>query len=271
MTRLAVIGNPVAHSRSPDIHGAFALQAGLDVRYVKILAPLEGFAETVTSFVRDGGYGFNVTVPFKHDAFTMCDEVSDIARQSKTVNTVTVMEDARLRGDNTDGFGLIRDIEHNQGWKIGGKRILLLGAGGAISGVLPDLIQVRPASIHIFNRTHEKAERLQALHGGVVQAKRYEELEAAYDIIVSGTSAGLSGEQVALPPSVIGGRSRCYDMIYGADATPFNRWAMEQGCTECSDGLGMLIEQASAAFDIWFKFKPDTRPVIRALRAALSQ
>ena len=269
MSRLAVIGNPVAHSRSPDIHGAFALQAGVNIRYVKILAPLDGFAESVGAFVGDGGHGFNVTVPFKHEAFELCDETSAIARQSETVNTVTILDSKRLKGDNTDGVGLVRDLTGNLGWRISGRRILLVGAGGAVGGILPDLIGAGPASIHIFNRTHARAEALATRFGEPVQAFQYEELGAAYDVVISGTSAGLSGERVALPASVVGARTRCYDMIYSGDITPFNQWAMSLGCAECSDGLGMLVEQAAAAFDIWFDFKPETRLVIRALRAAL--
>ena len=258
----------MAHSRSPDIHAAFALQAGLDIRYVKILAPLDGFAETVATFARDGGFGFNVTVPFKHTAFELCQQVSETARHSETVNTITITEGGMI-GDNTDGIGLLRDLQRNLGWRISGKRVLVIGAGGAVSAVLPDLLGAEPALVHIFNRTHERAEALQARHSGKIDARRYEALDTAYDLILSGTSAGLSGEQVALPESIVGARTRCYDMIYSAGETPFNRWAKQAGCQETSDGLGMLVEQAAAAFDIWFDFKADTRVVIRALRSAL--
>lgn len=269
MTRLAVIGNPVAHSRSPEIHAAFAIQAGIDVRYVRILAPLDGFRLAVESFVRDGGVGFNVTVPFKHEAYELCDEVSEAARLSETVNTVSVKEGSGLKGDNTDGVGLVRDIRSNLGWKIADKRILVLGAGGAVSGVLPAMLAEGPAAIDIYNRTQERAVSLAAKFGSRVRALDEDSLENAYDLIISGTSAGLSGEEISLPTEVVGRHTRCYDMIYDSDATAFNRWAELAGCNETSDGLGMLVEQAAFAFDIWFDFKPNTREVIRALRAAL--
>lgn len=269
MTRLAVIGNPVAHSRSPDIHAAFALQAGLDIRYVKILAPTDGFAESVSAFVSDGGRGFNVTLPFKHEAFVLCDNVTEDARQSETVNTVTVREDGRLDGANTDGAGLVSDLRTNLGWRIGGRRVLVVGAGGAASAVMPALLAEGPAGVDIYNRTHARAEALAARHGAPVSALQYEMLQTAYDLVISCTSAGLSGEQLTLPASIIGTRTRCYDMIYAADPTPFNRWASEQGAAECADGLGMLVEQAALAFRIWFDFRPETRNVIRALRSTL--
>lgn len=269
MTRLAVIGNPVAHSRSPEIHAAFALQAGIDVRYVRILAPLDGFRLAVESFVRDGGVGFNVTVPFKHEAYELCEEVSEAARISETVNTVSVKEGNVLSGDNTDGAGLVRDIRSNLGWKIAGKRILVLGAGGAVSGVLPTLLAEGPTAIDIYNRTHDKAVALASRFDSRVRALDRHSLENAYDLIISGTSAGLSEDKIDLPAQIVGKNTRCYDMIYGADATAFNRWAKLAGAGEMSDGLGMLVEQAAFAFQIWFDFKPDTREVIRALRAAL--
>ena len=269
MTRLAVIGNPVAHSRSPDIHAAFALQAGLDIRYVKILAPLDRFRETVENFVAEGGRGFNVTVPFKREAYVMCDEVAEAARLSEAVNTVSVGEGGRLSGYSTDGGGLIKDLRSNLGWKLAGKRILILGAGGAVSAVLPSLIAEQPATIDVFNRTHSRATELAARHGSIVSAIEYNQLGSAYDIIISGTSAGLSGNRVELPQFIIGKRTRCYDMIYSGATTTFNQWAMSAGCDECSDGLGMLVEQAALAFDIWFGFMPDTRIVVRSLRAAL--
>lgn len=269
MIWLAVIGNPVAHSRSPEIHAAFALQAGVDLRYVKILAPLEGFRAAVDAFVKDGGRGFNVTVPFKHEAFSLCDETTPAARQSETVNTVSVLGGTRLSGDSTDGAGLVRDLRVNLGWRLSGKRILILGAGGAVSAVLPAIIAAMPVGVDICNRTRDRAEALAARHGDPVRAVDSDSLESAYDIIVSGTSAGLSGERIALPSRIIGGRTRCYDMIYSAGVTPFNQWAMKSGCEECCDGLGMLVEQAALAFETWFEFKPDTREVIRAVRRSL--
>lgn len=271
MTRLAVIGNPVAHSRSPEIHTAFALQAGVDVRYVKILAPLDGFRAAVSALVNDGGLGFNVTVPFKREAFELCDETTEVARQTETVNTVSIVEGGRLKGDSTDGAGLVRDLRANLGWRLSGKRILVLGAGGAVSAILPALVKTGPSNIDIYNRTHARAETLAARHGELVQALTYESLGTAYDIVISGTSAGLSGDMPSLPPNIVGTRTKCYDLIYASGLTTFNRWATETGCQECSDGLGMLVEQAALAFEIWFDFKPDTREVIRAMRSTLEE
>jgi len=269
MIRLAVIGNPVAHSRSPEIHEMFAQQAGLDIRYERILAAPDAFLASVQAFVDAGGAGFNVTLPFKHEAFRLADETSRAAKDSETVNTMTVLEAARLKGDNTDGVGLIRDIEANLGWPVKGARILVLGAGGAVSGVLPAILEAGPGQIDIYNRTHARALALEARFGGRVRAVDAAALEGPYELVVSGTSAGLSGAAIELPQGIVGGSSRCYDMIYAAETTAFIRWAMANGCRECSDGLGMLVEQAAAAFDIWFGFKPETRVVIDQLRGRL--
>ncbi len=262
MNRLAVIGNPVAHSRSPEIHLAFGQQTGVLLSYEKVLAPLDNFAGIARGLVGAGIGGFNVTVPFKHDAFLLVDNKSATAAASEAVNTVTVVEGGKLLGDNTDGAGLVADITQNLGWKIEGARILVLGAGGAVSGVLPALLAERPACIEIMNRTRAKADALaERFDVGVVDNPGM-----AYDLIISGSSGGLAGAEVQLPQSAVSTATCCYDMIYGASTTPFVSWASQAGASRTSDGLGMLVEQAALAFSCWFDVLPETKPVIAALR-----
>lgn len=266
--RLAVFGNPVAHSRSPEIHEAFAGQFGLSVSYTRIEAPLDGFRDSVRAFVAEGAVGFNVTVPFKYEAFGLADEMSAAALASGTVNTMHVV-DGRLIGSNTDGTGLVADLETNLGWPIEGQRILIVGAGGAVAGVLPSLIERRPASIDIMNRTHARAVELAERFS--VHAVTASSAEAAYDLVISGSSAGLTLDGIDLPAHLIGKQTCCYDMIYSAGKTAFNQWASQCGAGATSDGLGMLIEQAAAAFDIWFDVSPDTGPVIERIRQTLGE
>ncbi|MEX0942864.1 MAG: shikimate dehydrogenase [Pseudomonadales bacterium] len=270
MKKFAVIGNPVDHSRSPEIHALFAAQAGVDLTYERRLAPLDGFEENVRGFVAEGGDGFNVTVPFKHNAFKLMDEVTRMAALTRAVNTVTVLADDKLKGDNTDGAGLLRDVTANLGWTVAGQRILVLGAGGAVAGVLPALLEIKPDLVHLVNRTHQRAQVLADEYENV-KAVRGDDVESAYDLIISGTSAGLSGTVVNIPSRVVGTNTHCYDMIYGKEVTIFNQWASEAGCKQTSDGLGMLVEQAALAFDAWSGFRPDTRPVISALRDLISR
>lgn len=266
--RLAVIGNPIAHSRSPEIHAAFAREFDIEIDYQKLLAPEDGFRRTALDFIAAGGIGFNVTVPFKFDACNLCDEVSDVARRSEAVNTVAVI-DGRLYGYNTDGTGIRRDIEQNLGWTISGARVLVIGAGGAVSGILPALLDAAPGSIHIYNRTMARAHSLAARYGGPVEARDVEGLASDYDLVISGSSAGLAGGSVALPDRIVGPRTRCYDMIYSDATTMFNAWASAVGCLATSDGLGMLVEQAAEAFNIWFGLTPQTRTVIEQMRTVI--
>ena len=265
---LAVFGNPVAHSRSPEIHEAFARQFGLSVSYTRIEAPLDGFRDTVRAFVARGAVGFNVTVPFKYEAFALADETTPAALASGTVNTMHVV-DGRLVGSNTDGAGLVADLERNLGWVLEGRRILIVGAGGAVAGVLPSLSERQPASIDIMNRTHARAVELAERFG--VRAVTASSAEAAYDLVISGSSAGLTLDGIDLPAHPIGEQTRCYDMIYSAGETAFNRWARARGAGATSDGLGMLVEQAAAAFNIWFDVSPDTGPVIERIRQSLGE
>lgn len=267
--RLAVLGNPVAHSLSPQIHRLFAQQAGLDIRYDRILVPTGGFRQTALAFMQEG-LGCNITVPCKHDAYQLADEASDAAARAQAVNTLSKTAEGRLSGDNTDGPGLVADLVKNLGWQIAGRRLLVLGAGGAVSGILPSLADAGPALLHVCNRTHEKAEALVARQAlPKTKAVQASQLDKGYDLIISGTSAGLSGNAMDLPPSLVADGSHCYDLIYAAQATPFLKWCRAQASCATADGLGMLVEQAALSFRIWFGKPVDARPVIGELRAAL--
>lgn len=267
----AVFGNPVAHSKSPQIHSLFAAQTGEAIEYQRVLAPLNDFPGSVRAFVHDHGRGFNVTVPFKEEAWRMARRRSARAEKAGAVNTVTVESDGLLTGDNTDGVGLVRDLTHNLGWLLRGQRVLVLGAGGAVRGILTPLLAEQPASVVIANRTAEKAAGLAALFAdeGVIGGGGFAELADAhaFDVIINGSSASLAGALPPVPAQAIGAGTRCYDMMYGRQETVFNRWAREHGAAVCADGLGMLVEQAAEAFFVWRGKRPDTAPVMAALRA----
>lgn len=266
--KFAVFGNPVEHSRSPEIHQAFARQAGLDITYDKILAPTDGFAAAMKDFVDHGGDGFNVTLPFKEEACRLADSLSPGAQATGAANTIAV-DNRKLVAYNTDGPGLITDMIANLGWPLRDQHILVLGAGGAVRGILWALLQREPQRVDIFNRTASRAESL-AGHYDDPRLQRIETLEGTFDLIINGTSAGLQGESLDLPPGIVGPDTRCYDLLYAGETTGFNAWARQQGCLEAVDGLGMLVEQAALAFKIWTDHKPETKPVIRDLRANLS-
>ena len=278
MNRLAVFGNPIAHSRSPDIHAAFAAQTDIELTYERILVPEGSFVETAKTFFSSGGIGCNITVPCKRDAWEFVDSASDDANVSEAVNTISLDDEGRLKGDNTDGPGLVTDLTDNLGWTLAGKKILVLGAGGAVSGVLANLIKEQPDCVHLHNRTHETAQNLVerfrrfGLTGPEqLSAVSREALLDGYDLVINGTSAALAGQKkIELPSSIIGPSSCCYDMVYGDKALVFLDWARELGAQNLSDGLGMLVEQAALAFQIWFAKDldtgPDTGPVIDELR-----
>lgn len=266
--RYAVIGNPIAHSKSPQIHAMFARQTGQDLRYEAVEAPLDGFAATVAR-LRDAGYqGCNVTVPFKFEAFRLCHRLSGRARAAQAVNTL-LFRDGEILGDNTDGAGLLADIENNLGFRLLFKRVLLLGAGGAAHGVAWPLFNAGPTLV-IANRTVDKAQQLAGEFSGygTVTASSYEALAGRqFDVVVNATASGLSDELPPLPPGVFAPGALAYDMMYGRE-TPFMRFARAQGAALVSDGLGMLVEQAAEAFFKWRDVRPDTRPVLAALRGA---
>ena len=264
--KYAVIGHPVTHSKSPLIHKLFAEQTGQDMSYEAIEAPLDGFAETIQR-LRDEGYkGCNITVPFKQEAFKLANEHSGRARAAKAVNTF-LFQDGIILGDNTDGIGLVTDIEENLDVKFLFKRVLLMGAGGAAHGVIWHLFNAG-AAIIIANRNMDKAEQLAAeFEGyGTVFAKSYEALAGQqFDIVINATSSSLTDTLPPLPHGIFKPGALAYDMMYGKQ-TPFLRFAQEQGAGKLADGLGMLVEQAAVAFHKWRGATPDTSPVIASLR-----
>lgn len=273
--KYAVLGNPVTHSRSPQIHHAFAAQTGADIDYDRILVPANRFAETAQAFIAAGGTGFNITVPCKEDAYRFADRLTPRALRAKAVNTIALCDNGVILGDNTDGAGLVKDIIANLGWPIGGQRVLILGAGGAVRGVLEPLLSLQPATIVLANRTAAKASMLAAEFAdlGTIRGGSYDELSTAtpFDLIINGTSASLVGALPPIPVELVSPGCCCYDMMYGAQPTVFMLWANSHGARHVADGLGMLVEQAAEAFALWRGTEPDTRPVIAAIRAALTQ
>lgn len=272
MQRYAVFGNPIAHSQSPFIHSQFAAQTGLSLTYEALLAPLDDFASSLQTFFAEGGNGANVTVPFKEQAFTLANELSERARRAGAVNTLIKLDNGQIRGDNTDGAGLVNDLlEH--GITLTGQRILLLGAGGAVRGALEPLLAQKPAEVCIANRTVERAEQLAREFAdlGPVVAAGYDWIDAPADLIINGTSASLQGELPPLAPSLVkAGHTACYDMMYGKNTTAFNQWAQSLHAARTLDGLGMLVGQAAEAFYIWTGQRPKTAPVMQALRQKLA-
>lgn len=269
----AVMGNPIAHSKSPLIHSLFAEQTGQKLEYRAILVTIGEFTEAVQAFREEGGKGLNVTVPFKRDAWRLVDERSECAEIAGAVNTIVLREDGSLFGDNTDGVGMVLDITQNQGVAIEGKKVLILGAGGAVRGVLGPLLQERPAEVVIANRTPERAQELADAfeEQGRVDGCGFDDLDGSrYDIVINGTSASLKGEVPPLPEGILTKDAFCYDMMYGGEPTAFMLWADDEGCEMVSDGLGMLVEQAAESFKIWRGVRPETTPVIKAVREQIS-
>lgn len=265
----AVVGNPIAHSKSPLIHAAFARQTGQDLSYSALLAPLDGFVATTNAFRADGGKGLNVTVPFKQEAWQLATTLTERARLAQAVNTLK-FEDGSILGDNTDGAGLVRDITLNLGFAIRGKKILLMGAGGAARGVVLPLLEQGPALFAIANRTPAKAHELgqQFLEYGDISTGDFASLAGChFDLVINATSSSLSGELPPLPPGVFAPGSLAYDMMYGKGLTPFLQFARDNGAARLADGLGMLVEQAAESFFLWRGVRPDTRPVIELLQA----
>jgi shikimate dehydrogenase len=261
--RYAVVGNPIGHSKSPRIHSLFARQTGQDMAYQALLAPLDGFVATVRGFIADGGRGLNVTVPFKEEAFRLATCLSERASAAGAVNTLAFAPD-EIFGDNTDGAGLVRDIVANQSASITGKRVLLLGAGGAARGVILPLLAEQPNSLTIVNRTAEKASALIARFPGTVGGGFEELAGRSFDLVINATSTGLANAELPLPTDLFAPGCLAYDMVYGKE-TPFLGQAQAAGA-RVADGLGMLVEQAAEAFLVWRGQRPDTAPVLFALR-----
>lgn len=275
LRKFAVIGNPVAHSRSPFIHEAFAAQTGVSLVYERLCAPLENFAGTVKQFFDDGGVGLNVTVPFKEQAWQMArDGLSERARVAGAVNTLW-MQDGHLKGCNTDGIGLLNDLER-QGQNLTGKRILLVGAGGAAKGVALPLLEAGCAKLHIVNRTVEKAV---ALHAAMMDAAPtyalplsaggLDSADGQWDIVINATSSSIDDKAPELLGARFAPNALAYDMFYATRPTAFMRWAERAGAAHVCDGLGMLVGQAAVSFQIWNGVLPDVGPVLIALRAQL--
>lgn len=272
--RYAVIGNPVEHSKSPQIHQAFALQTRQDIEYSRVLAPLDGFVETVMA-MRDAGFkGANVTVPFKLQAFNqVASQLTERAHDAGAVNTLILQDDAII-GDNTDGVGLVRDIQKNLGLTFQAKRVLLIGAGGAAEGVLHPILEQQPQLLVIANRSLDKAlsmvkkvEEQGDFRFVSVNAYAFDDLHGqSFDIVINATSTGLSDTQLPLPRDIFAEGALAYDMMYGRE-TPFMRFARSHGAARVADGLGMLVEQAAESFYLWRHVRPLTAPVMAMLKA----
>lgn len=274
MDKYLVVGNPIEHSKSPDIHSAFARETQQVMSYEKCLVELNGFEAAIERFRNDGIKGLNVTVPFKEDAFNAATKLSERAKFAGAVNTLTLSADGELSGDNTDGVGLVTDITTNHQGNLQGKRILVIGAGGAVRGVLGPILEKGPAELVIANRTVSKAEHLAELFneyntsaGEVkISACAFDALPLRqFDWIINGTAASLSGETPPIPTACVGANTYCYDMMYSKEPTAFNAWAEQQGAAACYDGLGMLVEQAAEAFFIWRGVRPNTSLVLKML------
>ncbi|WP_153915656.1 shikimate dehydrogenase [Shewanella sp. TC10] len=268
--KYAVFGNPIAQSKSPYIHTEFAKQTQQVMSYQAILAPVDQFSQSLMAFFAGGGKGANVTAPFKEQAFAACDELSELAKLAGAVNTLIYLPDGRIRGDNTDGIGLVTDVIQHFG-DISGKHLLLIGAGGAARGCIKPLLQAG-VKLTVCNRTFSKAQHLAELFTefGDVIATPIDELTSSFDLVINSTSAGLAGELISLPESIISTHTQCYDMSYGAEVTLFNQWALSQGASEVVDGLGMLVGQAAQSFNIWRGVMPSTTAVHQVLRSQLS-
>jgi len=267
----AVIGNPIAHSKSPVIHAAFAAQTGQNMSYTRLLAPLDDFETVLNQFRAEGGRGVNVTVPFKEVAWQLADHLSPRARQAQAVNTLSFTERG-IEADNTDGAGLVNDLRRNLGFSLVGKRILLMGAGGAARGVAAALLAESPLQLVIANRTVARAELLvqQFSALGQVSACDYAALSGqSFDCVINATSASLHHDTIELPHTLFSANSLAYDMMYASKPSAFMAFAAQYGATRCVDGLGMLVEQAAVTFSIWRGVTPETKPVLQMLRTQL--
>ncbi|GAA4895437.1 shikimate dehydrogenase [Ferrimonas pelagia] len=266
MDQYAVFGNPIHHSKSPFIHQRFARQTQQTLEYRAILAAEDGFADAVVAFRQAGGCGANVTLPFKEQAFALCDRLTERARCAGAVNTLYWQADGGLLGDNTDGQGLVADL-HRSGITIEGARVLILGAGGAVRGVLHPIFACSPRRVVIANRTADKAVALARDFAelGVVSGCGLDEMSGEYDLIINGTSASLSGALPAMEGVRLSHEGSTYDMAYGKEATPFQRWGQAQGGKHHLAGLGMLVAQAAESFSLWRGVKPEVVPVLEEL------
>lgn len=268
--RYAVVGNPIQHSRSPRIHQLFAEQTGQDMSYDAILIEPGNFRRDVEAFFQQGGKGLNVTLPFKTEAWEFAGRLSPQAREAGAVNTLSLEADGLVSGHNTDGVGLVRDLTQRLNLKLEGIRILVLGAGGAVRGVLGPLLAQQPEQMVVCNRTRSRAEQLARAFSrqGAISAQPLEQLQGCYDLVINGTSASLQGQVIELPGNLLGKNSLAYDMVYSSNPTPFMQWAESQDAAT-SDGLGMLVAQAAESFRLWRGESPNFVNVVETLRAEM--
>ncbi len=274
----AVMGNPVAHSQSPRIHALFARQVGISLSYDRIQVDSGGFEQAVSHFCAHGGAGLNVTIPYKVAAWRLCGQnghsLSPRADLARAVNTLSLERTRKIDGDNTDGAGLVADIESNLGISLNNKNLLVIGAGGAVRGVLGPLLECHPASLMVVNRTFTKAGDLVEIfseyadsRGVALASCRFEDCDRPrYDLIINGTAASLAGALPGISAACIDSGTVVYDMVYSPEPTVFMKWALSEGAGQAHDGLGMLVEQAAQSFFIWHGKRPDTGPVMRAIR-----
>jgi shikimate dehydrogenase len=271
LKKFAVLGNPIAHSQTPQIHQAFAQQFNIELDYERILVTPGELQQVIQTFQNQGGDGVNLTLPLKEQAAVLMTELTPRAQKAGAVNTVIFLDNKKWRGDNTDGIGLLRDLKDNNSIKLTGKNILILGAGGAVRGILAPLLNEKPKTITIANRTLAKAQQLASLFSGLgkVVATDFTGLDSQhFDLIINATSASTKGEGLPLPQSLVKG-SVCYDLAYGKNAAAFLLWAKEHGASLTLDGIGMLVEQAAEQFFIWHQKMPETHSVIQQLREHL--
>ncbi len=269
-----LIGHPVAQSWSPFIHGMFARQTGEALVYRLHDVSPEDFRDHVLEFFSRGGRGLNVTVPHKVAAAELAGELTPRAERAGAVNTLMLKDDNRLLGDNTDGAGLVHDLRDNLGVELGNRHVLIVGAGGATRGVVAPLLVLQPAELVVANRTAERAKAFAAQFAdlGAVRGCGFGDIGTeAYDVVINATSASLRGEVPAIPANIIRPETVCYDMAYGRQETPFLEWAREQGCRRTHQGWGMLVEQAAESFQLWRGVRPQTAPVLAALRERASR
>ena len=269
--RYAVFGHPISHSQSPRIHSLFAKQTGERLEYTARDVRPEDFEKTVREFLSAGGRGLNCTVPLKELAFQLADRLSERAQRSKAVNTLALQTDGCIDGDNTDGVGLVNDLTGNLGFVLAGRRVLILGAGGATRGIIGPILELKPGQLTIANRTADKAVQLAREFSdvGAPDGCGLDDLGGtSFDVILNATSASLAGDLPELPEALLASDGICYDLAYGKEPTPFVRWGKQAGASASVDGIGMLVEQAAEAFFLWRNIRPMTAPVISALNAA---
>ena len=272
--KFAVIGNPISHSKSPLIHQQFATQCGIDLEYDRTQVDVGGFEQAVSHFAAHGGAGLNITAPFKVEAWQLCcgkgHTLAEAAELAESVNTLKFEDDGVIHGANTDGIGMVRDIQTNLGVPIVGKHVLMIGAGGAVRGVLQPVLSASPAEVVVVNRTAGKAielaQRFNEEGYGNIRAVAMSEINDAFDIIINGTAASLQGNLPDVPRAAVTSKTMVYDMTYSNMPTLFMQWALSLGAGHASDGLGMLVEQAAESFFIWHGVRPDTAAVIEFLR-----